>query len=155
MIKSEDKSNVWELDQYFTRMKITDVTNRLPLAHINEQPSFDFNFDVKTVDGLKSISHDCNSAYISLTDDKYAAIGIKDSSIFVDVAHEEGDVTQSDLTVSWMPLGASDTDNSHMVRMYHSEIVEVFGSYEDFFKNPTAIIGWVAAHVAKGTPSQW
>lgn len=155
MIKSEDKSNVWELDQYFTGMKITDVTNRIPLTHVNEQPSFDFNFDVKDVDGLQTITHDGNSAYISLTDDKYAAIGIKASPIFVDVAHEEGDVTQSDLTVSWMPIGASDNENSHMVRMYHDEIVDVFGSYEAFFKNPTAVIDWVAAHVEKGTPSQW
>lgn len=144
--------DITELDHLFALgVEIKEIPASDPVEH----PTFDFNFDVKKVKGLKSIKHDKNSAYIGLTDEKYADIGIKSSSIFVDVSHAENEFDEMDLTVSWMPVGAADTDNSHMVRMYQDEIVEVFGSVENFFENPTAIVDWVAAHVTKGTPSQW
>ena len=153
MTNTETKSiNLTELHQ----LLVSDVDiNEVPSTDPVQNPTFDFNFDVASVDGLKSIKHDENSAYIGLTDKKYAEIGIKPSAIFVDVSHAENEFDEMDLTVSWMPVGAANTDNSHMVRMYEDEIIEVFGSVENFFEKPTAIIDWVAAHVAKGTPSQW
>lgn len=152
MIKSEDKSNVWELDKYFTGIKITDVTNSIPLTQIHEQPAFDLHTSVNEMEGISKIHTESNAVDIMLTEDKSTEIGIL-REIYVDVSHDEENVSKSDLTVQWKR--PTDTNSTHMVRMYHDEIVQVFGSYEAFFKNPTAIIDWVAAHVAKGTPSQW
>lgn len=154
MTNAETKSiNITELHQ----LLVSDVEiNEIPSTDPVQNPTFDFNFDVASVDGLKSIKHDYNAVDIILTDEKCASLGIRPSTILgIDVSFPENEFDELDLSVTWKPVGAANLHTSHLIRMYQDEIVEVFGSVENFFENPTAIIDWVAAHVAKGTPSQW